>query len=138
MTSSTQTVSAVTSPSGYIMSHEGFNIQHANLYGNNQHNKLNMTDIRGVTGLHVEFMFMGIGPSTECGSSGDLFELYEIVDDTYNQLYYCYDTKVPPPPQNHSINPSATSIIFEFKLDRINKYSGFMLKYTGLCLITIK
>jgi len=120
------------------MSHTEFNIQYAKNYVNNLHNRLNLTDIRGVTAIHVEFIFMGIGPSLECGFSGDLFELYEIVDDTYNQLYYCYDIRAPPPSQNLSINPSATSLIFEFKPDRINRYSGFMLKYTGLCRITIK
>ncbi|KAF6025880.1 hypothetical protein EB796_015813 [Bugula neritina] len=131
MTSSTQTVSAVTSPSGYIMSHEGFNIQYANNYSNNLHNKLNLTDIRGFTELYVEFIFMAIGPSSKCGSSGDLFDLYQIVDGVYNQLYYCYDTKVPPPPQNHSINPSATSLIFEFKSNTSSTYPGILLKYTG-------
>jgi len=138
MTSSTQTVSAVTSPSGYIMSHQEFNIYLANLYGDNKHNKLNLADIRGVTGIHVEFIFMAIGPSTECGSSGDLFALNEVVANNYNQLYYCYDTKVLPSPENHSINPSATLLIFEFKSESVNSYPGFMLKYTGLCLITIK
>jgi len=134
MTSSTQTVSAVMSPSGYIMSHTEFNIQYANNYSNNQHNRLNLTDIRGVTGIHVEFIFMVIGLSTECGSSGDLFELYEIVNNnnnTYNQLYYCYDTKAPPPSQSFSIKPTATLLIFEFKSKSANRYSGFMLKYTG-------
>jgi len=131
MTSSTQTVSAVTSPSGYIMSHAEFNIQYANFYGKNQHKKLNLTDIRGVTGIHVEFIHMAIGPSLECGSSGDVFKLTEIVNNTYNQLYHCYDTRVPPPSQNLSINPSATSIIFEFKSDSLNRYPGFLLKYTG-------
>ncbi|KAF6033409.1 hypothetical protein EB796_008283 [Bugula neritina] len=130
MTSSTQTVSAVTSPSGYIMSHTGFNIQLAKNYGNNLHNRLNLTDIRGVTGIHVEFIFMAIGPSTECGSSGDLFELYEIVDGEYNQLYYCYDTQVPPPSQNLSINSLANYLIFEFKSDSISDYNGILLKYT--------
>jgi len=69
MTSSTQTVSAVTSPSGYIMSHTGFNIQYANNYGNKKHYRLNMTDMRGVTVIHLEFISMTIGSSTECGSS---------------------------------------------------------------------
>jgi len=132
MISSTQTVSAVTSPSGYVMSHEGFNIQlAAKNYGYNLYNKLNLTDIRGDTGICLEFIFMAIGPSLTCGSSGDLLGLYEIVDDTYNQLYYCYDTKVPPPPLNLSISPSATSIILQFKSDSVNKYPGFLLKYTG-------
>jgi len=130
MTSSTLTVSAVTSPSGYIMSHEGF-IQYAKNYSNNLHNRLNLTDLRGVTGIHVEFIFIIIGLSTECGFSGDLFELTEIVNGEYNQLCYCYDTQVPPPSQNLSINPSATSIIFEFKSDSKTRYPGFLLKYTG-------
>jgi len=131
MTSSTPTVSAVTSPSGYIMSHEGFNIQIAKNYGRNLHNRLNLTDIRGVTGIHLEFIYMGIGSLTECGSSGDVFDLYEIVDGTHNLLYYCYDTRVPPPSQYFSINPSATSIMFELKSDSVNRYSGFQVKFTG-------
>jgi len=131
MTSSTQFVSAVESPSGYITSHKGFNIQYAKHYGYKRHNKLNLTDFRGVTGIHVEFIFMAIGPSTKCGSSGDVFEFSEIVNGEYNHLYHCYDTKVPPPSQNLSINPSATSIIFEFKSNSKKYYPGFLLKYTG-------
>jgi len=131
MTSSTQTVSAVRSTSGYIMSHTGFNIQIAKNYSNNLHNRLNLTDIKGVTGIHVDFIYMAIGPSTECGSSGDEFELYEIVDGEYNQLYYCYDTQVPPPSLNLSINSLANYLIFEFKSDSISDYNGILLKYTG-------
>jgi len=131
MTSSTQTVSAVMSPSGYIMSHTGFNIQYAKNYGRNLHNKLNLTDLRGVTEINLEFIFMAIGPLSECGLSGDVFELYQVVDNNYIQLYYCYDTRVPPPPQNFFINPSATFIIFEFKSHIIHRYPGFLLKYTG-------
>jgi len=132
MTSSTQTVSAVTSPSGYIMSHTEFNIQYAKHYDNNLYNRLNLTDMRGFTEIQLEFIYMTIGRSTVCNSSdNDGFKFYKIVNDTYSQLYFCYNTEFPPPLQNHSINPSATSLIFEFKSDSQDQYNGLLLKYTG-------
>jgi len=132
MTSSTQTVSAITSPSGYIMSHNTFNIQYAKNYDNNKHYKLNLTDIKGATGIHVEFIFMGIGPSKMCkNSSGDLFKLNEIGHGTYNQLYYCYDSQAIPSPLNLSINSSATHLLFELEIMNNYKYPGVFLKYTS-------
>jgi len=129
MTSSTQTVSAVTSPSGYIMSHVRFDIQYAKNYYNNRHNRLNLADIRGVTELHVEFIFMAIGPSTKCESSGDLFRLSSKPTD---DLYSCGGIRIPSPPQYLPINPDTSSLLFSLTTDSGNRYPGFLLKYTSM------
>jgi len=121
MTPSTQTVSAVESPSGYIMSHNTFNILYVKLYGNNRHNKLSLTNAKGVTGIHVEFINMAIGSSLERGFSGDEFRLSSNLTD---ELYSCRDIRMPPPPQHLPIN-SATSFLFlSLTTDSVNRVSG--------------
>jgi len=129
MTPSTQTISAVTSSSGYIMSHKGFNIQIAKNYGKNLHKKLNLTDFGEVTGIHVEFIDMAIGSSSKCGSSGDEFRLSSKSTDN---LYSCRDIRMPPPPQYFPINSAISSLLFSFTTDSLSRFNGFLLKYTSM------
>ena len=128
MNSSDQSISASSTPSSYIMSHQQFG---ESSYPNGVNYILDLTNLPLNQDLVLSFPKIQLGNSNSCLKEGNVQDAFRVFqDDGTKQLYVCGGVAQAPSSQLVPTE-SASSLLFEFSSKTTSKgFDGFLIRYS--------
>ena len=128
MNSSGQSISASSTPSAYIMSHQQFG---EFPYPNGVKYKLDLTNLPSNQDLFLSFAKIQLGNSNSCLKEGDVQDAFRVFQyGGSKRLYVCGGVAQAPSSQVVPTN-SANILLFRFSSKTTSKgFDGFLIRYS--------